>query len=73
MTQAVKLSGGARARLMRYGCGWCGQRLDRKSCGAIYDQCSEEDRQTRRESCLAKYRPRLPKVPSLASEGTDRP
>lgn len=45
-------------RLMRYECAWCGQRLDRPYCGAIYERCDAATRQKRREDCLAEGSPK---------------
>jgi hypothetical protein len=47
-----------RRYLRRFECGWCGQRLDRDMCSAIYERCSDEVRQRRRENCLAARRKR---------------
>jgi len=39
-------------KLSRFQCAWCDQRLDRDTCGAIYEQCSPEVRNRRRLDCL---------------------
>jgi hypothetical protein len=42
--------------LKRFTCGWCDQRLDRverDGCAAMWEKCSQEVRQKRRENCLA--------------------
>jgi len=48
----TKLTKAQRRYLARHECAWCGQRLDRKACGAIWEQCSEEVREKRRADCL---------------------
>jgi hypothetical protein len=47
--------------LRRRECWFCGQRLDRDSCGAIYESCTAEIRKQRRIACLKSYRPRRPR------------
>jgi hypothetical protein len=53
------LTKGERRHLSRYVCGWCDQRGDRDTCGAIYEKCSDAARNQRRAECLAEYKPRL--------------
>lgn len=58
MTDIAVLTKGQKRRLSRYICTLCEVRLDRDWCSAIYEQCTSEDREKRRQSCLAGYRPR---------------
>lgn len=44
--------------LSRRLCAWCGQRLDRDGCGAIWKRCSIVQREERRRKCLETYKPR---------------
>ncbi len=48
--------------LARRECAWCNMPLNRKSCGAIYEKCSEASRIVRLISCLEEYKPRVDKV-----------
>jgi len=47
--------------LHRFVCGLCGFRLDRESCGAIFERCSQQARDKRRADCLQHYKSRTPK------------
>ena len=58
IVERAKAGAKDRRILARYECGWCGQRLDRDSCGAIYDRCSAEMRQQRNAACLAEHKAR---------------
>ena len=42
--------------LSRYQCAWCDQRLSANDCGAIYEGCTAEQREQRRQKCLAALR-----------------
>lgn len=58
-----------RRYLSRFECAWCDQPLDRDTCGAIGEKCSESTRRDKRERCLLEYRPRLVPAPSGAAPG----
>lgn len=64
MTDTV-LSAKDRRYLSRRRCAWCDQRLDRKSCGAIFMHCEISFKQ---EACLAQWAGR-PNPPSASPEG----
>ena len=39
-------------------CAWCEMPLNRIECGALFGECSDETRVTRRNNCLKTYKPR---------------
>jgi len=44
--------------LSNFVCAWCGHRLDRVGCSAIYGPCDNQTRINRRTKALNGYRPR---------------
>lgn len=45
--------------LRRFACAWCDQSLARDDCSAIWERCTDEQREQRRRDCLKNYKPRL--------------
>lgn len=54
----TKLTKNEKRFLSRLVCVWCEHRLDRDGCGAIWEKCSQESRDSRREQALKTYKPR---------------
>jgi hypothetical protein len=52
----LAVTANAKARLRRFECAWCNQRMDRLSCGGIYDTCPVSVRLKRAADCLAASR-----------------
>lgn len=46
----------SKRRLSRLECAWCGQRMDKSWCGAIYEKCSVDTRKTKINAAIAENR-----------------
>lgn len=57
-----------RSFLSRCQCGLCKMPLNKKYCGALFDDCGIEIRNKRRLDCLKAYKPRKSKEEKFVEE-----